>query len=502
MRALLEAINRQKWVIVLVPVVTVALVLVSSSRARPRYSASAMVRVPVAQIGWTDYTGVMYAERVVNTQVRLLTSRPFLEEIAQRLGLSVRAEDLAAMIKVEALPNTELIRITVKHPIAEAAMSVANALAEGLAEQGRAAYFGTGTSELELLVQQLALLEQDIREDRATRARLETEDSDQRGDEVVAEVTTRIDTRERLYAALLEDYEQARVKGALLDGSIQVVEPATLPLAPSEPRVLQNVGVALVVGLIGGIGLGFVFESADRSVRSPQDLVGATRLPIIGIVPKIKVERHRRQEAVLFDADRSAPAVVAMQLLRSSVLPAGIGALSRPVTLLVTSVESRAGTSTIVANLGKAIAHGGRKVIMVDADLRHPSLHRIFKVETSEGLSTAMCASEDVTGMVQGTEIPGLRVLTSGPLSDDAPMVLDVMGIARVVRELISEADVILVDSPPISSGVETVDLAAQVDGILLVVALGQTPREGIWEALRQLDSVGATVLGTVLNKA
>ena len=501
-REYLEILWRRKWIVVVVTAVTIAVVSVGSPTVTPQYSASTTVRIAQSKDGSIPYGSVEYVERIINTYVHLLKSRPFLEGVIQRLGLEVAPGNLAQMITVEAVVNTELLKITAESPDPVLAMSIPNTLGDLMVEEGQKMYSGPGESAREILQEQLAAIEVSLREDRARLEAWSDTRTKQDESELHPELRTRIATQEQAYATLLEDYDRAKVRDAMLASSIRVVEPATLPQVSSGPGTTLLVALAAFVGLAGGVGLAFLSENLDRRIHSEERLQATARLPVLGTIPKIAVPRRLRAGAVLLESDEWRGASEAFRALRGIVLSVVVTARPRVCTLLVASSDPGVGRSTILVNLAMAIAQDGRTVIVVDSDLRHPCLHEVFGVPNDTGLSDAILCPSTVRAALQETQNPAVSVLTSGSLRSHPAELLGSPNMLEVIKGLSGEADVVLLDSSPLMVVADGLDLATRVDGVLFIAAKGESTDERVRQGVRQLQQVGAIVLGTIFNKA
>jgi capsular exopolysaccharide synthesis family protein len=198
--------------------------------------------------------------------------------------------------------------------------------------------------------------------------------------------------------------------------------------------------------------------------------------------------------------DPGSPAAEAFRTLRTNLL---FSSLDRPLhTLLVTSTAPDEGKSTTLANLAVTMAQAEQRVLVVDCDLRRPSLHTLFGVPNERGLTTAVLAQDDGPLPIQPTSVPGLYVLTSGPLP---PRPADLLGSRRMgalIERMRSEAEIVLFDTPPVVAVTDAATLAPRVDGVLLVLHAGQTRRDRAREARRLLEQVKANIVGVVLNGA
>ncbi len=264
----LQLLLRRKWIILSTLVVTLAVVGLSSYFMTPAYSASATIRIAHGQGGAASYTELMYADRLTNTYVQLLKTRPFLEQVIQRLSLQTTPDALAASIKVEPLANTELIRVRAESPSASQAVGIADALAALFVEQSQQAYNVQGRGLTQILQERVNAAGQRLTEDRATLERLSQErQSTPQPDPAllttIQEVNGRILQEEQSYMALLGDYDRARAEELARMGNVTVVELAALPQLPSRPRPALYLALGALLGLVGGVGLALLMERLD-----------------------------------------------------------------------------------------------------------------------------------------------------------------------------------------------------------------------------------------------
>ena len=259
MQAYLEIFGRWKWVIILTTLVTFAVVTIGTFILPPAYSASTTLRVAQARSGSIQYVDYMYAERLMNTYVEILRSRPILEETIQRLDLGMTPKDLAKRTKVEALTDTELMRISVEDGNPWRARDIANTLAALLIEQSQSLYTGGSRSAREILEEQLHVIESNLEQDRVSLESLMNRPGST--DAEIDALGNKIALEEGTYAMLLGQYEQARADEAMRADSISVVEAAIEPEAPSSPNKRLNIMLGALVGLAGGVGLAFLFEN-------------------------------------------------------------------------------------------------------------------------------------------------------------------------------------------------------------------------------------------------
>ncbi len=284
---------------------------------------------------------------------------------------------------------------------------------------------------------------------------------------------------DRVYTLLLEKYQEVRIAQAMRLSSARLVEPAVVPEEPIKPRKKLNIALAGIFGLILGIMLASLIEYLDDTIKDPEeagDLVGS---PVLGVVPRFPKE----ERLLLTDAPPKSRVVEAFWTVRSNL---GFIAVDRPIRqILVTSATAAEGKSFVTVNLAITIAHAGKNVIIVDSDLRRPSLHSTLGIANAEGLTTVLVGERDLEDVLQPTEIEGLRVLPSGPLPPNPVELLASDRMAQLCESLAEMADFVIYDSPPAIIVSDAVTLASRMDGVVLVVEQGGASRKlvvtGTW---------------------
>jgi len=494
----LQIVNRRKWVLILTPLVTAVVVGLGTRMQQPTYAATTTVRVAQASSGSIDYVDYMYAERLMNTYINILKSRPVLEEVAKRLDLAIAPEALVAQVKAETILDTELLKISVEDTDPERAKGIAETLAALLVEQSQSLYFGGARSAREILQDQLTLVEDNLEADRATLQTLLS--SSEPDDKKIEAQRVKIGLGEEIYASLLKQYEQARVSEAARANSVTIIEPAVLPYAPSKPRTKLNLMLGTLIGVIGGLGLALLFENLDPVLHSEDDLASLTKVPMLGSIPRFATRGKQRPETLAIRSTGQSSVGEAYRALRGNILSLDSDAPLK--TLLIAGAEPGAGKSTVLVNLAAALAEAGRRVVIVDGDLRRPSLHQALHLSNERGLSSILLGQTPVDAALQQAGIGGVQALTAGPPPDNAAVLLGSPKMQEIIQTLAQTADVVLMDSPPIALFADAAALATVVDGVLLVVAQDQATATGVQKALRQMDHVKAKSLGIVFNKA
>lgn len=489
LRLYLAILWRRKWVIAVTVVVTMIVVVTGTWLMTPSYVASTVLRVATIPEGSLDYLNydVQYADRLLNTYTHMATSGPVITELEQRLGLTDRPN-----VKAEILVGTELIQITAEDRDPTRAAQTADTLAEILITQVTAPDTGDGATAAEILRQQLAQIEAELNQAQQEYESLVTQSPED--SEHILAVRRTIDLKQATYATLLKQQEQVRLRDALRAESISVVEPAIVPQSPSKPRKELNIALGFLVALAGGTGLAFLFENLDTRLYTPEQIERIPELSMLGTIPTAK-----QQDQITFFGGDSAQEE-AFRRLRTSLFTQDQEAPLK--TLMVTSAAEGEGKSTVVANLALALAQSKRKVVIVDSDLRLPTLHTLFNLPNEIGLSTVLKQGATLDKAIQTSRLPRLHLLTSGPFPSNPAELLGSAQMTAVLCELAQRFDVVLLDTPALLPVADAAVLAPMVDGVMLVVGRAQTRKEDVQAACQQLADVKARVVGLVMNRA
>jgi len=299
---------------------------------------------------------------------------------------------------------------------------------------------------------------------------------------------------EQTYEALLQELQNRRLQKAAKPGTADVLDRA-LRATPMEVNVFRSILFTGMLGLVAGIAFALLMEVLDTAIHTPDDIVQHTKVDFLGVIPLSETDKAG---LLTLEAPRSPPAE-AYRTLRSNI---NFATLDNPVrTFLVTSAGSGEGKSRVLANLGVVFAQAGQSVILVDSDLRRPSLHRLFDLDSTPGLTSVLMGEITVQEALQQTQIENLRVMTSGPLPPNPTELLDSGRMDDFIAEVADHANMILFDSPPSIMLADSIVLSAKLDTTVLVAESGHVTRDAFNETVRLINRARGDILGAVLNK-
>ncbi len=481
---------RRKWIIVLTTIATIFLVALLTVLATPIYESSVTLRVATIGSGAIDFgrPDIGYTERLMNTYAKIIVGDGTKNEIAEQFDLAKSPK-----ISVEIIPDTELIKIMSEATEPLVARDVTNAVAEILIVQSKELYASGGQTTQEILGKQVAQIEEELNQARANYEQLLLTDPEDSA--AISAANQSIELKENTYAFLLEQYESARINEVLRANAVTVVEPAYTPLQPSKPRTMLNLALGVIVGLSLGVGLALLFENLDTRLYSTKDIEAVTQLSTVGKIPKAKTRLD-----IIDHQDSFQPQLEAFRRLRTNILT--LDHKMDPRALLVTSAERGEGKSTILANLAVTIAQAGKQVLVVDCDLRLPAIHELFRIPNHRGLTDILLGEKTLSQVINSSEHARVHIVTSGPLPPNAGELLGSSQMANLIEEMKKEYDVVLLDTPALSSVADAAVLVPFVDDVVLVAAQAHVHEDAIQNACDELANVNAKSVLVVVNQA
>ena len=320
-----------------------------------------------------------------------------------------------------------------------------------------------------------------------------------------------VESYRTLYEGLLEKLKEAGVTAGLKSNNIRPVDLARVPEFPTEPNVPRNLGFALALGLTTGIGLAFLLEGMDSTVRTPEQATLISALPSLGMIPmgsKTLAEVTRKHLAVTASKEvvelvtqtrPQSQMAESYRALRTSLLLSSLG--SPPKSILITSALPQEGKSTTCINTSIVLAQKGSRVLLVDADLRRPSIHKTLGTGPRTGLSNVLTGSASLQqAIVRSPILPSLYILPAGTPPPNPAELLASSHLKDVLADLREEYDHIVIDSPPTLSVTDAVVMSTRADAVVLVIRCGQTRKQALRRSRDLLLQVNARVCGVLLN--
>jgi succinoglycan biosynthesis transport protein ExoP len=327
-------------------------------------------------------------------------------------------------------------------------------------------------------------------------------------------LTHQLETNKQLLNTLLQRKREFDVANGNEGNEVSIATPSRLPKSPVGPARLRNIIIAFLLSLGGGIGLAFLLDFLDDTVKSVEDVDRYIHLPALALIPAGGERGAPRlagalrggpppapanTTALAMITDARSPIAESYRHLRTSLLLSSAG--KPPQRILITSSQPAEGKTTTGINTAFMLAQTGAEVLMIDCDLRRPRLHAQFELPNTKGLTTWLSGEKNLDVLIQTCDkAPNLKVLTSGPVPPNPAELLGSEEMRKLLNILSEKFNHIIIDSPPAISFTDASILSTMVDGVILVVHGGRSSRAVVRRAKQQLLDVGAHVFGVVLN--
>lgn len=329
-----------------------------------------------------------------------------------------------------------------------------------------------------------------------------------------------IDTNRQMLDRLLQSQQGVELSTAgLLKNSIRIVEFSPRPRSAVAPKRAQNILLSALLALLGGVGLVLFLDYINNKIQSVEDIDRYLRLPALGVIPMLEtgvkgrrllgtIQQSQGKELtqptpgggslILTQVEANSSMAESYRQLRTALLLSSAG--HAPRTILFTSSQPAEGKTTTAVNTAISLAQTGAAVLIIDADLRRPRIHKVFSLKNNSGLSSFLAGEGELASQIQ-IAMPNLYVLPVGPLPPNPAELLGSVRMKQVIETLATNFDHIIIDSPPVASFADSLILSSLVDGVIIVVKGGVTPREMAQRTKAHLQSVGARILGAVINQ-
>ncbi|HXH58071.1 polysaccharide biosynthesis tyrosine autokinase [Iamia sp.] len=475
---------RRRYVVVGAAVAICVLLGAAYGLTRPDvYRANAQIALPAA----TDTQTPAAVTAEVQTELAVIRSELVAARAAEAIPGSDDTRTLLGRVSVEAPPDARILIVSYAAAGPEAAQRGAQAFAEAYLAQKESEQSATIETRGETFRERIASVEEGI------DAQVALRDDAEEGSAEAAQAQDEIDRASTTLSDLTGQLTE--LESTLVDGGT-IITPARLPQGPQPRGLARTLAAALAAGLLLGLGAAFVLDRLDTRLRGAADLQRALGVSVLGSIPTFP-ERHRHPGTRLVTVH--APAGLeadAFRRLRTSVVLASRDQEVR--TLAITSSVADEGKTTVAANLAVALAQGGRKVILVSADLRRAGIEELFDLPASPGLSDLLLGHRTIDEVEH--RVGDLTIITRGSPVENATDLLGSESSTRALLELAQGFDLVIIDTPPVLAVADVLVLAPLLDATLMVVSLAQASTAQVAEAGTELTLAGAKVLGAAIN--
>lgn len=486
----------RKWAVAVVALTVVGAIVafVASKVATPQYTAKGEVLV-VAGVGQSGNSASadvnVNATEATTTAATLLTSPPLLQSVIDAQHLDEPVATLAGNVAAVPEINSELVALSVTDPSSTRAAMIDNAIMNAFVAQITKQNTDRVNQASAALQAQIAEVQTALQQDEQQLA--------------IANATTATALRQKIAdeSAVLTplelNYSAFRATQEQNLSTVSVATAASAPTKASSPKVLLNTGVGAIAGLVVGLAMVALLEYLDQGLKSADDVSERLGLPCLALVP-----RHPATDGRPQPADKVAGVNEAYRRLRTNLLFAMPDSKLR--SIVVTSVRSGEGKTQTAANLAVSMASTEKHVLLIDGDMRRPDLHRIFNHPLRGGMSELILNVEPGQSLslngAHKTWQPNLTLITSGTIPPNPSELLSSERASLLLKALERQYDVTVIDTPPLDAVSDALTLAAEASGTVIVLEAGRTNVADATKTINALRSVGANILGVVLNKA
>lgn len=492
LRQYLGVLKTRKWTIVLTTLLVVGVALLVSFRQTPRYEAEARLLVKPIPTG----EGFQITPNLL-TEGELVQSEPVARLVAADLGSSLAPSDLLRSLSVDSIPTSEVLILTYNSTDPAIAQAAADSFATNyIAYKQETARRSLGVvqeaieRQLNRALRNLTRVAEALREARAAKDRVQAPTLEAQR----AQLTTRIGLLQQRLDDLNPDL-------AISLGGGEVIEPAELPVEPSSPNPLRDGAAAMVFGLLLGTGAAFLRDRLDDRFRGRADVERTIDAPVLATVPRFRTRRRQKGDPsdLVVVTEPKGAASEAYRTLRTNLqFTAREGHLK---AILLTSSTSGEGKTVTAANLAVALSQAGRRVILLSADLRRPTLERYFGLRKGAGLTSWLLGEvPDLWPLFRSSGHRNLRILPSGPTPSNPAELLASPKMPELIELVREHCDFLLIDTTPALGLADAVITSGYADAVLLLIDASTAHRSAVNHVRQALEHTGSPIIGAVLN--
>lgn len=491
-----KILKARQRIIIQTVLIIVATAMLFSFFQKPVYEATSTILLKEKDMGASMLFGSLGSqlsaqpERSLQTQIKLLTIRPTLQKVIDKLKLNIEPIDLEQKIKIKPEGNANLLTVSVRDESAYKAQKIANVLVQEYLTSSRQ----TTTNELTRARQEVGKKIKDTEDDIMTLAR----EVEKRSGKVPDDLRAKMDMASGIYVMLSEKHEQLRISEKLRTNEGILISPAIVPVEPVLPKPLQTAVLSLIGGLMVGIAFAFAADQLDNTIKTIEDAEDIYGLPVIGQIPHQDTLIRDTEKIAVIGRPKSLSAE-AYRAIRTNIQYFNVEKHIK--TIMITSSNPQEGKSISSVNMAAAFAQTGKNVILMNCDLRRPTVHEYLGVGNSVGLSNYLASYIDSPDeIIKETKTQGLYMIASGPVPPNPSELLGSRKMEKLISELRDKFDYIILDSAPILAVTDATVLARFMDGVIIISDYTKTTKEHGQKIRSALEKTGVRLLGVILN--
>jgi len=495
----LQILWKGKWIIIICFLVSiiVGIGITSVSNTSPLYRATAKVLIaernlPSAIFGQNELEYSSVSKTNFDTQVEILKSRQFKEEVIKLLSLRMTPSQLGGKMTITSIPGTNIISVSVYDSNPEQAAKIANALTDIYINWGEESY---KDNLREILGEIEVTLEEARKKLDETSARISVLEENEAAVSESLKMALTIDSN--LYLMLSEKYENLKIEEAMGKTTAEVIETAVIPGYSSQVSRYRTIGIAMLAGLLIGCIIVLLRNFFDNRIKTAEDIKKYLNLEVISHIEYNKANGKSRNELIILKDPKS----ITSETIKELRTTLGYFNVDKKIKkICITSSQLQEGKSFISANLAAAFAQSGIKTALLDCDFRRPNIHKYFKGNNESGITSVIAGYSELEDEIRDTDVDRLQYMASGPVPPNPIELLQSKKMSSLIEDMSKNTDFIIIDTPPIINVADWMVIGKEVDAIILVAKAGALTKFVASEVNEKIKVVRDKMLGVVLN--